>query len=305
MKLQDMLNGFIERVIAINCFVLLLFNSNYCTFGSEGNSLSDKKIIITRLALLRDSIKTSASLQILFYDDQGDDKLESFQLNSGVATDIYTVTLNDSSKITFDKIELYISTTSSSVNDSNDAPNQILLHEADGGSTGSASGTIKVFTTANGYSTSSFIKSNGSDEFGSYSASDNFTLAVLPQGILQKVTFHFASILLVGNLQSTTKTKTFTIQFPLSDISFTRLCSTTLGLNQGLSLRLDIKYSDLLKDTTTSSYTTIDNTKVLRAINDLADNNPTISNTQNSGIYKEIIKNWNLLTTIKEHRCNK
>jgi hypothetical protein len=283
----------------------LFFNSSYCTFGSEGNSLTDKKIIITRLALLRDSIKTNASLQILFYDDQGDDRLESFQLNSGVNTDVFTVTLDSSSKITFDKIELHISTTSSSVNDSNNAPNQILLHEADSGTTGSAPGTVKVFTTANGYSTSTFFKTNGSDEFGSYSASDNFTLAALPQGALQKVTFHFNSVILSGTLKGPSKTKTFTIQFPLSDIAFTRLCSTTLGLNQGLSLKLDIKYSDLLKDTTTSSYTTIDNTKVLRAIHDLPDNNPTISITQNSGIYNEIIKNWSLTTTIKEHRCNK
>lgn len=305
MKLQDRIKQFRERVIVIHCCVLILFSSSYCTFGSEGNSLTEKKIIITRLALLRDSIKTNANLQILFYDDQGDDKLDSFQLNSGVSTDIYTVTLNDSSKITFDKIEFYISTISSSINDSTDAPNQVLLHEADSGSTGSSSGTIKVFTTANGYSTSTFFKTNGVDEFGSYSASDVFTLSGLPQGILQKVTFHFASIQLAGSLKSSTKTKTFTVQFPLSDVSFTRLCSNTLGLNQSLNLKIDIKYSELIKDTTTNAYVVIDNTKILRAIHDLPDNNPIISNTQNSGIYNEILKNWNLATTIKEHRCNK
>jgi hypothetical protein len=294
-----------KRLMVIISLIPFLTGISYCTFGSEGNSLTDKKIIITRLALLRDSIKTNASLQLLFYDDQGDDKLESFQLNSAVNTDTYTVTLNDASKIVFDKIEFYISTTSSSVNDSSDEHNHILLHEADSGSTGSSSGSIKIFTTANGYSTSNFFKANGSDEFGSYSGSDIFILANLPQGILQKVTFHFASIQLVGSLKSSTKTKTFTVQFPLSDVSFTRLCSNTLGLNQSLNLKIDIKYSELFKDTTTNAYTTKDNTKILRAIHDLPDNNPIISNTQNSGIYNEIVKNWNLSTTIKEHRCNK
>lgn len=293
-----------KRLMVIISLIPFLTGISYCTFGSEGNSLTDKKIIITRLALLRDSIKTTANLQVLFYDDQGDEKLESFQLNSATANDLYTVTLLDSSKINFDKIELYISTTSPNIADNKDKTQDIFLHEADGGG-GTSSATIKIFVLANGYSVLDFFKANGSDEFGYYRASENFVIANLPQGILQKVTFHFASILLVGNLKSTTKTKTFTIQFPLSDISLTRLCSTTLGLNQGLNLKLDIKYSELFKDTTTNSYTTLDNTKILRAINDLADNNPTISNTQNSGIYKEIIKNWNLLTTVKEHRCNK
>ena len=254
-----------KRLMAIVYTIALVNGLNFCTFGSEGNSLTDNKIIITRLALLRDSIKTNANLQILFYDDQGDEKLDSFQLNSGAVNDLYTVTLSDSSKINFDKVELYISTTSSNI----------------------------------------AAKTNGSDEFGSYSASESFVLTNLPQGILQKVTFHFASILFIGSLKSATKTKNFTIQFPLSDISFTRLCSNTLGLNQGLNLKIDIKYSDLFKDTTTNAYTTIDNTKILRAIHDLPDNNPIISNTQNSGIYNEIIKNWNLTTTMKEHRCNK
>ena len=294
-----------KRLMAIVYTIALVNGLNFCTFGSEGNSLTDNKIIITRLALLRDSIKTNANLQILFYDDQGDEKLDSFQLNSGAVNDLYTVTLSDSSKINFDKVELYISTTSSNIAAKKESQSEIFLHEADGGSGGISSATTKVYVTANGYSTSTFLKTNGSDEFGSYSASESFVLTNLPQGILQKVTFHFASILFIGSLKSATKTKNFTIQFPLSDISFTRLCSNTLGLNQGLNLKIDIKYSDLFKDTTTNAYTTIDNTKILRAIHDLADNNPIISNTQNSGIYNEIIKNWNLTTTMKEHRCNK
>lgn len=294
-----------KRLMAIIFLIALVNSVSFCTFGSEGNSLTDKQIIITRLALLRDSIKTYANLQILFYDDRGDDRLESFVLNSGTSNEFYNITLTDSSKISFDKIELYISTTSSNILSEKDSQSKIFLHELDSGSGGASSAKTKIFVTANGYSTSNFLKANGYDEFGSYSASDNFTLANLPQGILQKVTFHFASILLVGSLKSTTKTKNFTVQFPVSDISFTRLCSNTLGLNQGINLKLDIKYSDLFKDTTTSTYTILDNTKILRAIHDLADNNPTISNTQNVGIFNEIIKNWNLTTTIKEHRCNK
>ncbi|MBK9498309.1 MAG: hypothetical protein IPO06_02825 [Leptospiraceae bacterium] len=295
-----------KKRLMVIIYIITLGNAmSFCTFGSEGNSLTDNKIIVTRLALLRDSIKTNANLQILFYDDQGDEKLDSFQLNSGTANDLYTVTLTDSSKINFDKIELYISTTSSNITANKESQNEIFLHEADGGSGGISSATTKIYVTANGYSTSTFLKANGADEFGSYSASESFVLANLPQGILQKVTFHFASILFVGSLKSTTKTKNFTIQFPLNDISFTRLCSNTLGLNQGLNLKLDIKYSELFKDTTTNAYTIIDNTKILRAIHDLPDNNPVISNAQNSGIYNEIIKNWNLTTTIKEHRCSK
>jgi len=284
---------------------LILF-SQFCTFGSEGNSLTDKKIIITRLALLKDSIKTNANLQILFYDDQGDNNLESFQQFSGNNTDIYTITLNDSSIITFNKIEFYISSLSNNrLEETESNSYNIFLHESDSGGTISPSGTIKVFTTANGYSTSSFIKFNALDEFGAYSGSDTFNLAELPQGSLQKLILHFSSIVFAGVLKGPNKTKTFTIQLPASDISFTRLCTTTLGLNQDLSLKIDIKYSDLFKDSTPSSYTTIDNTKILRSINDLTDNNPTISNTQNSGIYNEIIKNWNLTSTLKEHRCSK
>lgn len=288
----------------ISCSLLLLLSSSYCTFGSEGNSLTEKKIIINRLSLLRESIKTNASLQILFYDDQGDDKLESFQLNSAVASDIYTVTLNNSSEMNFDKVEFYIATTSSSIN-SSDATNQVMLHEADSGSSGSASATIKVFSTANGYSTSSFLNANGSDEFGYYNVSDNFILSDLPQGILQKVTFHFNSVHFSGTINGPNKTKNFTLQFSKLDIPFTRLCTTNLGLNQNLNLKLDLKYSELWKDTTTNSYTIIDNTKILRAISDLTESNPIISSSENSGIYNEILKNWNLNTTIKEHGCRK
>lgn len=283
--------------------IILLLES--CTFGSEGNSLTDRKIIVTRLALLRDSIKTNAFLQLLFYDDQGDDSLNTFQLNSANATDIYTVTLADTSKISFDKIEFYVNTSSPSILENVTNPPEVLFHESDSGPSGASSAITKVFVTAIGYNTSTFMKANGSDEFGSYSASDNFILTNIPQGILQKVTFHFSSIVFVGSLKSATKTKTFTIQFPSSDVSFTRLCSNLLGLNQNLNLKLDLKYSDLFKDTTTNTYSTIDNTKILRAIHDLSDSNPTISNTQNSGIFNELNKNWNLTTTIKEHRCSK
>lgn len=288
----------------ISCSLLLLLSSSYCTFGSEGNSLTEKKIIINRLSLLRESIKTNASLQILFYDDQGDESLKSFQLNSAVASDIYTVTLNNSSQISFDKVELYISTTSSSIN-SSDATNQVMLHEADSGSSSSASATIKVFTTANGYSTSSFLNANGSDEFGYSNISENFVLSDLPQGILQKVTFHFNSVHFSGTISGDNKTKNFTLQFSKIDIPFTRLCTTNLGLNQNLNLKMALKYSELWKDTTTNSYTIIDNTKILRAITDLTESNPIISSSENSGIYNEILKNWNLNTTIKEHGCRK
>jgi hypothetical protein len=284
--------------------LIFIFWFQACTFGSEGNSLTEKKIIITRLALLRDSIKINFNFQILFYDDQGDDNLTSFRLTSAVNTDIYTVTLNEGSKINFDKVEFYISTTNASkLEDAEQNESKIFLHETDSGTSGSSSAITKIYSTANGYSTSSFFKANGVDELGHYSASGIFVLASIPQGILKEVRLHIKSVSLIGSLKGSSKTKNFTIQMPLNDISFTRLCSTFLSLNQPLNLNLDIQYSNLFRDTSTSS--TIDNTKILRAIYDLTDDNPVISDTQNSGIYAEIIKNWNLNSTLKEHRCNK
>ena len=296
-------NLIVKRLIVNICSTLIILFSSHCTFGSEGNSLTDNQIIMTRLALLRDSIKINGRLRLLFYDDQGDDNLESFQLNSGNNTDIYTVTLNNSSNINFDRIEFYISAISNNrIDQSTDVPNKILMHEVDG-DTSLSSGSIKVLSTANGYTTSSFLNSNGFDEFGSYSASDIFFLFELPQGTLEKVTFHFSSIQLSGTSIGPVTTKSFSIQLAKFDIAFNRLCTRSLNLSQPLYLTLDIKYSNLLKDT--STYLTIDNTKILRAIHDLPEANPVISNIQNIGIYEEILKNWNLLTTIKEHRCNK
>lgn len=279
--------------------ILIIFSLEFCVFGSTGNSLADKKIIITRLALLRASIKTTASLQFLFFDDRGDSELSSFQLSSAANTDLYTVTLNDNSKISFTSVDFYISTTSTSLENGND----LSFHTADSGTTTQAATVTKVYSTAKDYSTSTFIKQNGSDENGYYSSSNQFNLTELPQGVLKQVVLKINQTIFSGTLKSPTQTKPFTIEFSPMDIPFSLLCSTNLGLNQGVDLKLDIQYSNLFKDT--SATAKIDNTKILRAIHDLPASNPTISITQNPEIYSEVIKNWNLTGTIKEHGCAK
>jgi hypothetical protein len=279
--------------------LLIIFSLEFCSFGSTGNSLTDKKIILTRLAVLKASIKTTASLQLLFFDDRGDSAIDSFQLSSVANTDLYTVTLNDNSKISFTSVDFYISTTSTNIENGSN----LEFHTADSGSTTQAGAVTKVYSTAKNYSTSTFIKQNGSDENGYFSSSEPFGLTDLPQGVIKQVVLKLNQTLFSGTLKSQTQTKTFTIEFSPMDIPFSLLCSTSLGLNQGVDLKLDIQYSNLFKDTSSSA--AIDNTKILRAISDLPNTNPIISATQNSGIYSEIIRNWNLTGTVKEHGCTK
>ncbi len=296
---HDIFLNFATTLIKSMWVILIIFSLEFCTFGSTGNSLTDKKIIVTQLALLRASIKTSASLQFLFFDDRGDNALETFQLSSGTNSDIYTITLLDTSKFLLTSVDFYISTTSLSIENGI----EIEFHTADSGSTAQAGTVTRMYSTAKNYSTSNFMKTNGLDENGSFSASENFSLTGLPQGMLKQVILRMGQTVLSGTIKNQTQSKPFTIEFSSMDISLAQLCSANLGLNQTINLKLDIQYSNLFKDT--NSTTTIDNTKILRAINDLPIMNPTISATQNSGIYSEIIKNWNLTGTIKEHGCAK
>ncbi len=269
-------------------FLFTLFFLN-CTFGSRGNKLTEDKIILTNLILARNSIKTIANLKFVYFDDQGDSRLENFQINSSGQN--YNITLGADSEIQLDRVDLLNQTIAPS-------EQETKHNEVSSASTPTASGGggLKVFQIANGFRTKDFIKANSNDERGDLSFSGNFSLGNFPQGRISSVIFHFNEILLTGNSVGV-NTKNFTIRISKTDISSNTICSNEVSFTSNYNLILQFRYINLFRDS--SSF------RVVKSIHDLQETNVLISETSNRNIYNEIIKNLNLADTLKEYRCIK
>lgn len=261
-----------------------------CSFGSRGNKLSEDKIILTNLITARNSIRTIANLKFVFFDDQGDSNLNSFQITSQGQN--YLINLNNDSELNFDRIDLLNQSISQNSNE-NAKHNEV---SSTSGSGNSSSGSLKIFQIANNFRTKDFMKSNSSDERGDLSFSQNFSLGNFPQGRIGSVIFHFNEILFSGSSIGST-TKNFIIRISKSDINSNLICSNSVSFSSNYNLVLQFKYVNLFRDN--SSF------RIFKSIHDLSETNVNISENSNRNIYNEIVKNLNLADTLKEYGCIK
>lgn len=270
-------------------FLLFIFIFLNCTFGSRGNKLTEDKIILTNLILARNSVKTIANLKFAFFDDQGDSRLDNFQINSSGQN--YNITLSNDSEIFLDRVDLLNQTISSSAQ-------EVKHNEVSSTSTTTTSGggELKIFQIANGFRTKDFSKANSSDERGDLSFSQNFSLGNFPQGRIASVIFHINEILLIGNSVGA-NIKNFTIRISKQDITSNIICSNEVSFSSNYNLILQFRFINLFRDSS--------NFRLVKSIHDLSETNVLISETSNNSIYTEIIKNLNLADTLKEYRCVK
>jgi hypothetical protein len=271
-------------------FMLSLLFVLHCTFGNVGNSLDEKKLLISRLALFQSNLKTNASLQLVFFDDQGDNRLENFQISSSGG--IYNISLEKDSIIQLEKIDLATQT-----NANLSENNETIKHTETTVSSPNSNSTLKILTTANNYTNKEFYISNSSDETGNLHSSSLFSLNDISQGTLNSITLHINQIVLKGTSVGSANTKTFLITLAKSDFLIRNFCNKNFQAGNNLGIRLQFKFVNLFKDQT--------RVKIMKAIHDLSSPNILINITNNSDIYTEIINNLNLSDTIKEYRCNK
>ena len=271
-------------------FYLLLLIQLQCTFGNVGNSLEEKKILISRLALFQSSLKTNASLQLIFLDDQGDNRLENFQISS--AGGIFNISLETDSIFQLEKIDL-LTQTNSSLLESNES----VKHTETTVANPNSNSTLKILTTANNYTNKEFFTSNSADETGNLHSSSIFALNDISQGSLNSITLHINQIILKGKSVGTFNTKSFLISIAKSDLTIRNFCNKNFQSGSNLGIRIQFKFVNLFKDQT--------RIKILKAIHDLPSSNIIINPTNNSEIYLDLINNLNLSDTIKEYRCTK
>lgn len=261
-----------------------------CSFGNVGNSLEEKKVLISRLALFQSSLKTNAYLQLIFFDDQGDNRLENFQISS--AGGIYNISLEKDSIFHLEKIDLLTQTNSSILE-----KNESVKHTETTVANPNSNSTLKILTTANNYTNREFFISNSADETGNLHSSSIFSLSDISQGTLSSVTLHINQIIFKGTSIGSTNTKTFLITLPKSDLTIRNFCNKNFQSGSNLGIRIQFKFVNLFKDQT--------RIKILKAIHDLPSPNIIINSTNNSDLYLELINNLNLSDTMKEYRCNK
>jgi hypothetical protein len=278
-----------KLILVLNLFLVS------CNFGTVGDSLEEKKLLVARLSLLRSSLTGGSILKFVFFDDQSDSRIENFQLSSLGET--YTIQITDRSKFELDKMELVITK-------ANNSESEISTkHDETSSTTSVTSSNSNKFLLAQNYSNSSFYKANTIEETGSAHSSIEFPILNLPVGVYNKITLHFKEFLLYGTISTNVKSKNFIIQIANTDINLTRFCNLNINFNSNLNLKLQIKYSNLFRDTSNTAIN--DSTKIMKSIIDLSDTTAIINSVSNSAIYTEILKNLNSTEVFKEYRCNR
>ncbi|TGN19800.1 hypothetical protein [Leptospira idonii] len=73
----------IQKRFQVSILLLFLLLVSHCTFGSVGDSNSEKLILLQNLLSLRNGMKYSFNTNLQGYDDQADDDLTSFSYTTG------------------------------------------------------------------------------------------------------------------------------------------------------------------------------------------------------------------------------
>lgn len=276
-------------VILLSSFVLFF---QTCAFGSQGNSLEENGIMLETLLRYLQEARSDISSELYFYDDQGDKLLGEFYVNSNSKT--YLVSIKSDSYIRLSQIEYWISEAASNFSHTS----HIYLHAGevvDASSSSNPDYNIP-YTTAVGTKIQNFIETNDEDETGYFHKEELSLIRNVPQGKLAKSVLKVESLFITASIQDTSKQeKEFQLQMGNFEINLTPECNQSVNAFQTLKVYLRFKFSNLLKDTSSSGYP-------INSIFTLSDTLPIISETNNYDIYTIILNNLES-DIFKEHKC--
>lgn len=262
-------------------FILLVLLFFHCTKGSVGNSLEEKQIIASQLIKMINSLTTNASMNILFYDDRGDDKLNEFSIASN--GEEYIVKIYKNSYWKFSKISLSITK-----NQLNQKDN-ILKHEGEVINLPIPSNSGTEYILSENLHIPEFLVKNQEDEMGGYFIYPIYKTISIPIGKINFIYLNFSDIYFEGMITRKSDSIIKPFQFRLNNVEYNYIpeCNIASSFSQTYSIVLGIKYSNLFKDNLVSSYNTLH-----QIFN---------SNLVDPNILKQ---NLTSKSTIHEYKCN-
>ncbi|MCE9500088.1 MAG: hypothetical protein K8R21_06275 [Leptospira sp.] len=272
-----------------------------CTFGSIGDSLDEKKKIISGASLLISSLKSSIRLNLYSYDDRGDDDISSFRLTSGTSSDVYRLDIRSGTLLSMEQIEVQITTgnvPSGSLQEG--MADNVSMHVTDSGGTDNASGVSNfIYSTANNLIIRDFYIKNGADDSGPFNL-NVLNISGVSQGNFLKARMHTKSLVFMGTITylNNSSSKDFTLQIGEADLTANSKCKKNVSAFSPLTLNVAFKYSNILKDTGNNL-----SQQILKSIFLIGGSPLTFSPTQNTAIYNEILKNISLADTFQEVGC--
>ncbi|MDX1959612.1 MAG: hypothetical protein SFU98_13640 [Leptospiraceae bacterium] len=256
-------------------------------FGSEGNSLKERAVILSRIMDIYNSSDLELKNTIQFLDDQSDSALNEFQISSQGT--IYNIKL-DTTKTKFTSLVLdyYLDPPSLPLN---------VKHTGDTTTTSTSSNFQSLYVHRTNEDVLIASSPNANDETGSIYSYSPKTNAKLKRGILKKFVFEPKTISLVGEL---TETKTIPFQIEFQNPIIEKVLSCKINMNPSFVTmnHLRFRITSLFKDQTGSP--------ILAQIHNQGISGTMffINKDQNSSLYNEILKNLSSKDLIQEKGCN-
>jgi hypothetical protein len=228
-------------------YYFLIFLTLHCTKGSIGNSLNENIFVLQRLISIVNTNLSNVSPIFYLYDDQGDSNLTNFQVISNSTT--YNITISSNSEILIENYSLYLA-----------KANDILArnsekHLGDNVVAESVANTNSVterFYSSTAQNSILFQSLQASEDELGYHYKKNLTSQVMPRGNITKIIISIKPLITI-NIENGGTTRTFTINYSSTPLSSNFDCPIYHTGNSETLLGLRIKYSDIFKDTTSSS----------------------------------------------------
>jgi hypothetical protein len=225
---------------------------------------------------------------MLVFDDRGDEKIDQFELISGIPKKNFTVKIDPSSYWKIKEIMVLLGNTTTLF--STQEPKHV---ETTSNTTGSNAGYYHLYFVNELYP---FQFQNGFDLEGNYLFQDTAGI-LLKRGQIQEIRTDIAEIFWKGEIQTSDGGFPFELRTDSLDINRRLKCPREISLQNNSHLVLQFKHSDLFKD---NSNGTILSTLFSRANFSLIQ----INKNTNSDIYNLFIENFMNSEIFTEYRCN-
>jgi hypothetical protein len=275
------------NTISLQYYLITILFLFFNCFGSEGNSIQEKGIVLSRIMDIYNTSDSELKTSISFSDDQGDDSLNIFQIVSQGVT--YEVNLDsNSTKLNSLIIDYYL--------EKPNMPFSITKHSEDSPVSSNSTNFQNVYSHKTNEDVFFASSPNSVEETGSvykYSPKSNVKLK---RGTLTKIVLEPSTLVLSGKVTAT-KIVSFLIEIQNPTMELVLNCK--IGINPTLFNQhsLQFKFSSLLKDTKDSS--------IIGTIHTLGNSSSSmiINSTTYPSIITEIKKNLSSVDLLKENTC--
>ncbi|WP_246050760.1 hypothetical protein [Leptospira langatensis] len=264
--------------------ITVLFQN--CAFGSLGNSTDERSEIFQSFLRLVDERRTNISPWIYYSDDQGDSDLSRFQISGNSVSYSLQLTANT---VTLQSLHFLFKAPDTLLGLS--SPHSLDFHSMHSGDSGSSSPGTGSYAKKYGIS--------GSFSAGDISVSDLVSLTgpvrtqslshfpPVPYGSISHIYGEYSKIFLDLTITRTLDSATKNIHLEIREANFQiePSCSLKIPYTQSVPLALGFRVDGLFKSRSGSSFSILDSAY------SLGPSDLTISDSQNTDLYSEILNN--------------